>query len=70
MLKNEMYHTREFATRVEARGAVMEYIEVYYNRQRRHSSIDYQIPGEKMDAFFERMAQGIELEKAKLDLAA
>jgi transposase InsO family protein len=68
-LKNEMFHTREFATRAEARAAVMEYIEVYYNRQRRHSSTGYQIPAEKMDAFFGRMER-LEASEAKLDLAA
>ena len=71
MLKNEMYYTREFATRAEARTAVMEYIEVFYNRQRRHSSIDYRIPAEKMEAFMnptdEDIAQPL---SAKLDLAA
>jgi len=67
MLKNEMYYTREFATRSEARSAVLEYIEVFYNRQRRHSAIGYQMPAEKMEAFFERTSKAC---GAKLDLAA
>jgi len=71
MLKNEMYHLRDFDIRAEARSAVMEYIEIDYNRQRRHSTIDYQIPQEKMDAFFERAAVAFSLPKeSKLDLAA
>jgi transposase InsO family protein len=71
MLKNEMYYQQEFATRADARAAVMEYIEIDYNRQRRHSTIDYQIPAEKMAAFFERTAETSEgKEGAKLDLAA
>ena len=53
-LKNEMYHTRSFATREEAKHAVIEYIESYYNRKRPHSTIGYRIPAEAMDAFFER----------------
>lgn len=53
--KNEMYHLREFATREEARAASIEYVEGYYNRRRPHSSIGYQVPAEKMDAFFRRM---------------
>lgn len=38
-----------FDTRDQARAAVFDYIEVFYNRQRRHSSLDYQSP-----AHFER----------------
>lgn len=41
-----------FETRAEARTGIFEYIEVFYNRQRRHSSIGYLSPVE----FEERMA--------------
>ena len=44
MLKNEMYHRHRFATRAQARLHVMQYIEVFYNRRRRHSTLDYQTP--------------------------
>ena len=44
MLKNEMYHRTKFATRARARFAVMQYIEVFYNRRRLHSSLGYQTP--------------------------
>jgi transposase InsO family protein len=71
MLKNEMYYRQEFKTRADARGAVMEYIEIDYNRNRRHSTIDYQIPAEKMASFFERTEQLSEGRSGtKLDLAA
>ncbi len=40
-LKNEMVHRCRFATRDAARQEVFEYIEVWYNRQRRHSSLGY-----------------------------
>ena len=53
-LKNDMYYCRSFATRAEARHAVVEYIEVDYNRKRPHSTIGYKIPARAMDAFFER----------------
>ncbi|MCZ6803449.1 MAG: IS3 family transposase, partial [Proteobacteria bacterium] len=33
-----------YATRQQARQSLFEYIETYYNRQRRHSTIDNQIP--------------------------
>jgi putative transposase len=43
-LKVEMVYTRKFKTRQEARAAIFEYIEVWYNRQRLHSSLDYMTP--------------------------
>jgi putative transposase len=33
-----------FASRQEARRALFDYIEVFYNRQRLHSGIDYAHP--------------------------
>ena len=36
--------TAPFATRAEARRVIFEFIEVWYNRQRLHSSIDYMTP--------------------------
>ena len=36
----------DFATRAEARAAIVEYIEVFYNNQRRHSSLGYVSPAE------------------------
>ena len=38
-LKNELIHRRSFETRAEAKLAIFEYIEVFYNRTRRHTSI-------------------------------
>lgn len=43
-LKVEMIYTRKFKTREEARSAIFEFIEVWYNRQRLHSSLDYMTP--------------------------
>ena len=45
-LKNELVHHRSFNNRDEARTAIFEYIEVFYNRQRRHQSLDYVSPVE------------------------
>ena len=45
-LKNEMYHQQVFHTRARARFAVAEYIEVFYNRQRPHSSLGYRTPAQ------------------------
>ena len=49
-----MYHLRTFATRVEARVAVIDYVEGYYNRRRPHSTVGYRVPAELMGEFFER----------------
>jgi putative transposase len=43
-LKNELIHHNSFRTRGEARTAIFEYVEVFYNRQRRHQSLDYCSP--------------------------
>jgi putative transposase len=43
-LKKELMSDRSFATRAEAHGAIFEYIEVFYNRQRIHGSIGYVSP--------------------------
>jgi len=43
-LKNELIHHSSFKTRDEARTAIFEYVEVFYNRQRRHQSLDYCSP--------------------------
>ncbi len=45
-LKSEETDDRSFKTIEEAKRVVFNYIEVYYNRQRMHSSIQYQIPAE------------------------
>jgi putative transposase len=45
-LKKELVHDADFATRAEARTALFEYIEVFYNNQRRHSSLGYVCPAE------------------------
>ena len=45
-LKKELVHDADFATRLEARGAIFEYIEVFYNNQRRHSSLGFVSPAE------------------------
>ena len=43
-LKNEMYHHHVFVSRQMARHKVAKHIEVFYNRQRPHSTLGYQTP--------------------------
>ena len=50
-LKQELTHHEKFIDRDEARSKVFDYIEIFYNRQRLHSSLGYQSPEQ-----FEKMA--------------
>ena len=50
-LKKELIHHRRYLTREEAKQEIFEYIEVFYNRIRRHSTLGYHSPVE-----FEAMA--------------
>ena len=43
-LKNELVFQRNFATKQEAKDAIFQWIEVWYNRKRRHSSLGYLSP--------------------------
>ncbi len=45
-LKNEAMHDRFFVTREEAKAIISDYIEVYYNRERVHQTLDYQTPAQ------------------------
>lgn len=45
-LKNELVHHHTFQSREEARTAIFEYIEVFYNRQRLHQTLGYLAPAE------------------------
>jgi transposase InsO family protein len=38
-LKTELVYDRRYATRAEAEASIREYIEIFYNRQRRHSRL-------------------------------
>ncbi len=43
-LKRELVHGERYRTRKEARLSIFEYVEVFYNRIRRHSSLGYKSP--------------------------
>lgn len=43
-LKNELTWHRSFQTRDEARRAIFDYIELFYNRERLHQTLDYVSP--------------------------
>jgi transposase InsO family protein len=45
-LKRELVYHRHYATREDATQDIFEYIEVFYNRRRRHSTLGYNSPAE------------------------
>ena len=45
-LKTEIIHHENFLTRKQANEKIFEYIEIFYNRQRLHSSNNYMSPSE------------------------
>ena len=45
-LKKELIQGETFATREEARASIFEYIEIFFNSIRRHSSLGYRSPAE------------------------
>jgi putative transposase len=45
-LKRELVHHERYTTRAEAKASIFEYVEAFYNRVRRHSSLGYLSPEE------------------------
>jgi putative transposase len=43
-LKRELVHGERYRTRKDARLSIFEYVEVFYNRMRRHSSLGHKSP--------------------------
>jgi putative transposase len=43
-LKNELVHHCDFHDRDQAKAAIFDYIELFYNRQRLHQTLDYVSP--------------------------
>ena len=45
-LKLELIYRRQFEGANQLSGALFDYIEIFYNRQRLHSALDYRTPEE------------------------
>lgn len=69
-LKGDMYDLRTWPTRAEARSAVVEFVEAYYNRSRPHSSVGWRIPAELMGEFMARMDAALAEDCEVVPLAA
>lgn len=53
-LKNELVHHRRYTSRREAIDEITEYIEIFYNRQRRQARLGYMSPAAYERKFYER----------------
>lgn len=56
-LKNERVHAMSYATRDEAANDLFQYITVFYNRSRRHSTLGYLSPAMFLQNWIERQDQ-------------
>jgi len=53
-LKNELVHHRRYETREQATREITEYIEIFYNRQRRHSRLGNLSPAAFTQRFYQQ----------------
>jgi putative transposase len=51
-LKNELVHHRRFETRQQAKQEISEYIEVFYNRQRKQKRLGYMSPAKFTQRYY------------------
>lgn len=56
VLKKEEIHLHTYQDSKEARRAIFEYIEFWYNRKRIHSAIDYKTPQQKEEEELKKVA--------------
>ena len=55
-LKQELVHHKNYTTRAEAIASIQEYIEIFYNRVRRHSAIGNMAPSRYAESYYEEKA--------------
>ncbi len=67
-LKYELVHHGRFATRQEAKDKLFDYIEVFYNRMRIHSTTDYFAPAEYEARYRAQLKQAARGSKIALSL--
>lgn len=54
-LKNELVYQTSYLTREEAQSSIFEYIEVFYNKIRRHSFLEYESPLNYESAYYDKI---------------
>lgn len=55
-IKIEMIYHEHYATRAQAKATIFEYIEIYYNRQRRNAAIGNVKPAAFRRRFYQQQA--------------
>ena len=55
-LKKDLIYRRRFKTRQEAKLAIVEYIETFYNSRRLHSKLGYKSPNEYEQEYYQKIA--------------
>ena len=55
-LKTELVHHTRYETRAEAETDIFFYIEAFYNRRRRHSTLNYVSPAAYEAAYYQRQS--------------
>lgn len=59
-LKTELINSREFVTREDAKSTIVEWIEVFYNRERLHSTLNYLSPVQFEQQYWSTQQQSIQ----------
>jgi putative transposase len=62
-LEKELLRRRSFRTKQEARTAIFDWIEAWYNRERRHSRLGYRSPADFEHAYNERSDRATETDE-------
>jgi putative transposase len=55
-IKNERVHGASYAARTDAQADLFEYIEVFYNRSRRHSTLGHSSPVRFLESWISKHA--------------
>lgn len=55
-LKTECVYFERYESREQAKRSIFEYIEIFYNNHRRHSTLGYLFPVEFEQRFYQRLA--------------
>lgn len=55
-LKNELIHQSQYESRMQVRGEIIEYIEIFYNRMRRHTKLGNITPVEAFNNYMQKAA--------------
>ncbi|QYO67086.1 IS3 family transposase [Leptolyngbya sp. 7M] len=56
-VKTELVHLRDFATREDAKTTIVEWIEVFYNRERLQSTLNYLSPVQFEEQYWSSLQQ-------------